>query len=96
MGVMVPPDHLSQVMYELVLVAGLQVVKPGEDIAAGAPRDSHPVGRGVTEGLKDACAPVPRGQQHPALIAVPGTVPLPFRAPEAAPELIDDLDDPCG
>ena len=62
MRVMVPPDHLSQVVHKLVLVAGLQVVEPGEDIAAGTPRDSHPVGRGVAEGLKDACAPVARGQ----------------------------------
>ncbi len=62
MRVMIPPDHLSQVVHKLVLVAGLQVVEPGVDIAARTPRDGHPVGRGVAESLKDACAPVARGQ----------------------------------
>ncbi len=83
-GVVVPPDNLTQVVHKLILVARLQVVQPGEDIAAGTPRDCHPVGGRITEGFKYARPPFARCQQHPALVCVPGKVPLPFRAPETA------------
>ena len=81
---MEPPDHFSQVVHKLLLVTRLQVVQPGEHIAAGTPRDGHPVGGRVAEGLEDAGPPVARCQQHPPLVGVPAKVPLPLGAPEAA------------
>lgn len=60
MLVAVPPDHLCEVMHELVIVFRPQVVQPGEHIPTGAPRDCHPVGRCIGECLKDGGAPLPR------------------------------------
>ena len=84
MLVPVPSDYFCQVVHKLVVVLRPEVVQPGEHIPAGAPRDRHPVGRGVGEGLEDASTPLLGRQQHPALICIHGPVPLPVWAPEAA------------
>ena len=84
MLIAVPPDHLRQVVHKLVVVLRAQVVQPGEDVPAGAPRDRHPVWRRVGEGLEDERAALPGRQQHPALGGVRAPVPLPAGAPEAA------------